>query len=110
VPARVLRHEIPKEISREASASTSVTGGIASALRQAKAIAGDKNVLVLGGANTVKRYIQAGLVDEVQIYLVLLGEGIRLFGHLAGEPIERERTKVIEFPGVTPLKFRGGKK
>jgi dihydrofolate reductase len=78
VPVFVLSHEIPKEISKGASASTSVTDGIESALRQAKAVVGDKNVLVLGGANTAQQYVQAGLLDEVQIHLapMLLGEGI----------------------------------
>ena len=48
------------------------------------------------------------IIDEVGIDLVpiLLGEGVRFFGHLGTEPIELERTRVVEAPGVTHLRFR----
>jgi dihydrofolate reductase len=47
-------------------------------------------------------------VDEIQIHLVpvLLGDGIRLFEHLGTERIELERTRVIESPFATHLRFR----
>jgi dihydrofolate reductase len=46
--------------------------------------------------------------DEVQIHLVpiLLGDGRRLFDDLGPGNIELERTRVIEAPGVTQLRFR----
>jgi dihydrofolate reductase len=60
------------------------------------------------GANTVQQYIKAGLLDEIQVHIapVLLGDGIRLFDHLGAERIELEKTRVIESPGVTHLRFR----
>lgn len=72
--------------------------------------AGDKNVGV-GGVNVARQCIKAGLVDEIGIDLVpvLLGEGIRFFDYLDTEPIELERTRVIEGSGVTRLRFRGVK-
>jgi dihydrofolate reductase len=87
---------------------TFVTDGIESALRQATAAAGDKDVRIAGGANTVQHCIRAGLLDELQIHLapVFLGDGGRLFDRLGNERIELERTRVIESPGVTHLKFR----
>ena len=62
---------------------------------------------VVMGANTAQQCLKAGLLDEIQIHLVpvLLGEGIRLFEHIGTLPIELERTRVIESPGVTHLWF-----
>ena len=87
---------------------TFVTDGIESALEQAKASAGDKDVLVSGGADTIRQFIEAGLLDEVQIHLapVLLGDGIRLFDRMDPEPVELECTRVIDSPGVTHFRYR----
>jgi dihydrofolate reductase len=62
----------------------------------------------VGGVNVARQCIKAGLVDEIGIDLVpvLLGEGIRFFDYLDTEPIELERTRVIEGSGVTRLRFR----
>ncbi len=62
---------------------TYVTGGIASAMAQAKAAAGDRDVMV-HGAYTAERALKAGVLDEVQIdqIPVLLGAGRRLFDTL----------------------------
>ena len=87
---------------------TFVTDGIESALEQAKAAAGDKDILIAGGANTVRQFLEAGLLDELQIHLapVLLGDGVRLFDHVDPERIELEPTRVIDSPRVTHLRYR----
>jgi dihydrofolate reductase len=105
MPAFVLTKDVPENVVK---GFTFVTDGIESALRQAKAVAGDKNVLIMGGANIAQQYVQAGLLDEIRIHLVpvLLGEGTRLFDHIGTEQIELERTRVIESPSVTHFKFR----
>ncbi len=84
------------------------TDGIESALKQAKAASGERDVVIGGGANIAQQYLQAGLVDEIQIHLipVLLGVGIRLFDHLDTNVIELEKTKVIDGAGVTHLRFQ----
>jgi dihydrofolate reductase len=84
-----------------------VTEGLESTLEQAKVIAGDKGVGVVG-ASLVQQCIRAGLLDEIHVDVVpvLLGGGIRLFDHLGTEPIELESTRVIEGAGVTHLTFR----
>ena len=106
VPVFVLTHRVPTRVPEGATPFTFITDGIESALKQAKA-AGDKNVVVMGGANVAQQALEAGLLDEVQLHVapVLLGDGIRLFEHLS-EPIELETTTVIEAPGVTHLRFR----
>jgi dihydrofolate reductase len=79
--------------------------------RKARAAAGEKDVRIAGGANTVGQYLEAGLVDEVQIHLapVLLGEGVRLFDHVEAKRVELEKTRVIDSPRVTHLAYRLGK-
>ena len=87
---------------------TFVTDGVESALEQARAAAGEKDVLVSGGANTLGQFVEAGLLDELQIHLapVLLGEGVRLFEGIDPENVELERTRVIDSPRVTHLRYR----
>jgi dihydrofolate reductase len=104
----VITHYVPEKAAKGTTPFTFVTDGIESALEQAKAAAGDKDIAIGGGANIAQQYLRAGLIDEIQVHLVslLLGKGIRLFEHLDAVQIELERTRVIEAPGVTHLKFR----
>lgn len=111
VPIFVLTHVVPEQAARgqnEKLTFTFVTNGIESAIAQAKAAAGDKDVMVIGGANTAQQCIRAGLVDELRIGIVpvLLGEGLRFFEHLCSEQLELEKTKVLESPGRTDILFR----
>jgi dihydrofolate reductase len=107
VPAFVVTHRVPPEWVYDGSPYTFVTDGVASAIAQAKAVAGEKNVAV-GAASLVQQALAAGLLDEVHVDLVpvLLGGGVRLFDRLGPAPIELERTRVIDAPGVTHLTFR----
>jgi dihydrofolate reductase len=102
----VLTHNVPQEWVRDGSPFTFVTDGIESAIRQAKAIAGDKNV-AMSSASVTQQAIAAGLLDEIQIDLapVLLGQGVRLFEHLGTTPIDLEILKVVPAPGVIHLKY-----
>jgi dihydrofolate reductase len=109
MPVFVITHDAREKLVKEGGTTfTFVTGGIESALEQAKAAAGDKDVSVAGGANIIQQYLSAGLLDEIQIHLVpvLLGDGRRLFDHISAEQIELEITRVIESPEVTHIKFR----
>ena len=108
-PVFVLTHH-PREPVTKQSGTTYifVTDGIESALAQARAAAGDKDVAVGGGANVAQQYLKAGRLDELQIHLVpvLLGGGVRLFDHLGTEQVELDRTRLIESPAVTHLRYR----
>jgi len=85
---------------------TYVDDGIESAMAQAKAAAGDKDVQVRG-AYTAQRALEAGVLDEVQVHVVpvLLGRGRRLFDVLPAE-IELEIVRVIDGPDVTHVRYR----
>src|SRR5437588_8804206 len=82
---------------------TYVADGIASAMAQAKAAAGDRNVSVLGGY-TAQRALEAGLLDEMQIHQipVLFGRGRRLFDELSSR-VELESVRGIHTPQATQL-------
>jgi len=84
-----------------------VIDGIASAVRQAHEIAGEKDV-ALHGASCVQQALQAGLLDEFRLDMahVLLGEGVRLIDHLGSEPIHLQHVQTLETPGATHLSFR----
>ncbi|SRR5712691_2193644 len=107
VPVFVLSHRGREKVVKSATTFTFVTDGIESALKQARAAAGQKNVALMG-ANTAQQSLKAGLLDEIQIHLVpvLIGDGIPLFEHISRKHIELERTRVIEARGVTHVRFR----
>ncbi len=107
VPCFVLTHEPRQELVQKSGTFTFVTDGIASALERAKAAAGEKDVRLMG-ADIAQQFLQARLLDEIQINLVpiLLGDGTRLFDHFGTSPIELESINVIASPAVTHLKFR----
>ena len=106
VPHFVLSHEAREPAEKGGATFVFVTDGLKSALEQAKAAAGDKDVCIAGGADTAQQYLKAGLVDEVQLHLVpvLLGGGLRLFE--AGVEAQLERVRVLESPQAIHLKFR----
>jgi dihydrofolate reductase len=85
---------------------TYVTGPIASAMAQAKAAAGDRDVLV-HGADMVQQALAAGALDEIQVHQipVLLGAGRRLFDTLPSR-IELEIVRVIDTPQATHIRYR----
>ena len=107
VPTFVVTHTLPQEWVYEGSPFTFVTEGVESAVKQAKAVAGDKDVAV-SAASIAQQCIRLGLLDEIHVDLVpvLLGGGVRLLDHLGTGPIDLERTRVVEAPGVTHLTFR----
>ncbi len=100
----VLTHAVPPEWAGRQSPFTFVTDSIRGALAQARAVAGDKDVGIGGGANVIQQYLAAGLVDDLRLHVapVLLGAGKRLFDNLGDQAIELERTSVIESPYVPP--------
>ena len=109
VPVFVLTHHARETLVMEGGTSFHfVTGGIEAALEQARAAAGNRDVLLAGGAGVVQQYLKAGLLDELQIHIapVLLGEGTSLFGRLGIEPLGLEVTRVIASPSVTHLRLR----
>ena len=108
-PVFVLTHNPREPWERQGKTTfTFVTEGLDSALEQAKSAAGEKDVQVAGGAATVAQFLNAGLLDELEIHLapVLLGAGIRLFDRVEADKMKLEPTRVVESPVVTHVRYR----
>jgi len=85
-----------------------VNDGIDSALERAREVAEGRDIRVAGGADTIVQYLNAGLVDELEIGLapVLLGGGASLIREIDSEGVTLEISKAIHSPRVTHLRYR----
>lgn len=106
-PAFVVTHAAPSEWVYPGSPFTFVTDGVESAVRQARAAAGARDV-VLCTATILQQCLNAGLVDEIDIDIVpiLMGRGVRLFDHVNIAPVDLEILRVIATPLVTHISYR----
>jgi dihydrofolate reductase len=108
VPVFVITHHPREPLAMKGGTTFHfVTDGIESALASARAVAGDRDIVIGGGASVARQYLAAGHVDEVNLALapVVLGSGERLFDQL-GSQLRLEQVRVIEAPGVTHIKYR----
>src|SRR5215212_1180394 len=108
MPVFVVTHEEREPLPMQGGTTyTFVTDGIEAALDLARTAAADKKVGIWGGANIIRQYLKAGLLDEMQIHLIpiLLGDGIRLFEALDPEGIELRRTSTTDTPTATHFRF-----
>jgi dihydrofolate reductase len=106
IPAFVVTHEVPDGWPRPGSTVQFVTDGVESAVARAKSAADPKSVGV-HGAETIQQCLNAGLLDEIHVDLaaVLLGDGVRLFDHLANTPAVLGSPTVVVGEGVTHLRY-----
>lgn len=110
-PVFVVTHRPRQTLVRKGGTSfTYVTDGIESAIQQARAAAGGKNVAVAGGGSLVRQVLEMGLLDELELHIapVVLGRGLRLLTPELDdmEGIELEPTRVVETPDVTHIRYR----
>lgn len=84
-----------------------VDDGIEAALDRARAAAGDRDVRIAGGGETILQYLNAGLVDEFSVAVspVLFGSGIRLFEGVDAERVALEPVRSESSPRVTHLTY-----
>jgi dihydrofolate reductase len=104
-PVFVVTHRGQDRIDKSGGTSyTFVTDGIEAAVRQARAVAGGKDVLLAGGVSIAQQALAAGLVDEVVLHVVpvLLGRGVRLFGT---EQADLRCIETIHGEGALHLRF-----
>ena len=100
-PVFVLSHNVRPPVEMEGGTVFHfVADGIETALKKAKEAAGEKNVKIMGGANTVNQFLAAGLIDELWLHIVpvTIGSGSRLFEgvpNLKLEPVEVHGTGVV---------------
>jgi dihydrofolate reductase len=105
-PVFVLTHH-PRQTLKMAGSTDFhfVTDGIESALKQARAAAGDRDIRLGGGVATIRQYLRAGLIDELHLALrpVLLGSGENLFNNIDLSKLGYECTKSVAGERATHL-------
>ena len=105
VPIFVLTHRV--EEGDIPSGSARFVTDVEECVREARAAAGDRAVLV-HGAGAAQALLRAGLLDEMEIHLVqvLLGDGRRLFDGLERRRIELELVRRLDHRDVTHLRYQ----
>lgn len=83
-----------------------VTDGVHSTLARAREVAGERDVVIGGGADAIRQFLAAGLVDEFELHIVpvVLGAGERPLDGVGDLPLEQVRA--LEAPGVAHVKYR----
>jgi dihydrofolate reductase len=107
-PVFVLTHEKREPWVRPGGTTFHfVTDGVESALEQARAAAGDRDVRISGGANVIQQYLNMGVVDELEIALapVFFGSGRRLFENEQASMPQFRIDKVVDTPDATHLRY-----
>ena len=106
-PVFVLTHYAREPLPMDGGTTFNfVTDGIHSALQQARAAAGDRNVAIAGGASTVNQFLAAGLLDELRLHIAptVLGSGSRLFEGVP--PLDFEQVSARGASLVTHVTYR----
>jgi dihydrofolate reductase len=106
VPVFVLTHHEREPLTLGKTTFHFVTDGIERAIELAREAAGDGDISIGGGGETIQEAIRAGLLDELLVNQVpvILGGGVRL---LEGIPpsVKLEQTRVVEAPGVAHISY-----
>ncbi|WP_144670108.1 dihydrofolate reductase family protein [Arthrobacter sp. U41] len=106
-PVFVLTHHPREPLAMQGGTTFNfVTEGIESAMAQAQTAAGNKDVAIAGGAQTVRQYLWAGLIDELRLHIapIVLGAGERLLDGVAN--LQLEPTEVSGTGLVTHVRYR----
>ena len=104
----VLTHEVREPWARPGGTTFYfVNDGIESALRQARAAAGERDVRISGGADVIQQYLNTGVVEEIEIALapVLFGSGRRLFENLDASVPGYKIDSVLPDPLATHIRY-----
>jgi dihydrofolate reductase len=103
-PTVVVTHTVP-ENPRHTAGFTFVTEGIESTLSSARDLAGDKDIVIMGGADIADQFLRQGLVDELRLHLapVVLGSGTPLLRNLGS--IELIQGEVVSTSHATHLTY-----
>jgi dihydrofolate reductase len=111
-PVFVVTHRPRPAFERRGGTTfTFITEGVERAVELAREAAGDKDVAVAGGGETLRQVLAAGLLEQLELHIapVLLGDGQRLFdarlGLGADEGIELVPARVVETPDVTHVRY-----
>lgn len=109
VPVFVLTHHPRPAIAMEGGTTFHfITDGIHAALARAREAAGAKDVRIGGGANTIRQYLRARLIDELHIAIspILLGQGEPLFTGIDLRALKYECVEFVASEKATHIVLR----
>jgi dihydrofolate reductase len=103
----VLTHHEREPVDKGDVSYNFVTEGIEAALERAREQSGDQDVAIAGGAEAIQQYLNAGVVDSLQVHVapVLLGGGTPLLEGI-DPSISLELDRVVTAPDVTHIRYR----
>ncbi len=107
-PVFVVTHRMREPLNRDGGTTfTFVSGGVEEAIDRAREAAGDRDVNIAGGAETVREAIAAQLLDEIELHVVplLFGKGVRLFDALPN-PLPVTIDRVVPTSRATHIRYR----
>lgn len=108
-PVFVLTHESRSPWQQKGGTTFHfINDGIESALRQAREVAGQRDIRISGGAQTIRQYLDARLVEEFTIHCapLFLSEGVRLFDRIDKEKLSVQIIEAVHSPHVTHLRYK----
>lgn len=108
-PVFVVTHRPKATVTKRGGTSyTFVTEGLDATIALAREAAGDRDVLVLGGASIIQQCLRAGILDELRLHVVhrLLGAGTSFFAGVDPASAGLERTRLLDAEGVSHFTFR----
>ena len=107
-PCFIVTHRPAETIVKKGGTSyIFVTEGIEAAMAQAQAAAGEQDVMVEGGADIDRQYLNAGLIDEIRLHLapIVLGGGSPLFDGVRPD-LRLVPSRAIHSPIATHLTYQ----
>ena len=108
-PVFVLTHHAHDPIEMQGGTTFHfVTDGFDSAYAQARAVAGDQDVSIAGGASTIRQALNAGVIDEIVVDIapVVLDRGESPFQGVAD--LQLEPIEVLHSPYASHVRYRVG--
>ena len=111
VPIFVLAEKVPAKVAKgenENLTFTFVANGILAAIKKAKKVAGNKNVMIIGLAKIAQESLKQGQIDEIimRIMPVSLGKGVRLFENLGRKEVKLKVTKSKQLSNRNDIYFK----
>lgn len=106
VPVVVLTHTPPEDLP--ANHIYTFVDSVKAAAQEARRLAGDKDVAVMGGADVGRQFLEAGLLDEISLHVApaIFGKGTRLFEQFPGAHVQLETLEAVNTKEALHLRYR----
>ncbi|MRG47977.1 dihydrofolate reductase [Chitinophaga sp. SYP-B3965] len=111
VPVFVLTNHERKSVTMKGGTTFHfITGGIESAMEEARKAANGKDIRIGGGVSTIRQYLQAGYIDELHIAIspIFLGSGEHLFSGMNMTALGYNQIQIVAGENATHMIIKKG--